>query len=176
MKAMFIDLARKRRSIRRFQDRPVEKEKIDTIIEAALRSPSSRGFNPWELVVVTDRAKIAKLAESKPHGASFVKNAPLVIVVCGEPGRTDVWVEDASIASIFVHLISTDLGLGSCWVQMRLRSYNDEKSCSTYVSELLGLREGLEVESLVAIGYPAEEKAPRPKESLDYDKVAFHNE
>ena len=79
---MFIDLARKRRSIRQFQDKPVEKEKVDTIIEAALRAPSSRGFNPWEFVVVTDPIKIAGLAESKPHGASFVKNAPLVIVVC----------------------------------------------------------------------------------------------
>lgn len=170
---MFIDLLKKRRSIRRFEDRAVEEEKVDLLVEAALRAPSSRGFNPWEFVVVTDPSKIARLADSKPHGASFVKNSPLVLVVCGDPARSDVWVEDASIASIIIHLAATDLGLGSCWVQMRLREHDEKRSSSSYVAEVLGLRPGLEVESLVAIGYPAENKEPHPEESLEYGKVSY---
>ncbi|WP_457576962.1 nitroreductase family protein, partial [Desulfomarina sp.] len=89
---MFLELLKKRRSIRRFQEKPVEKEKIDMLMEAALRSPSSRSLNPWEFVVVTDRSLLEELATSKPHGGSFIKNAPLAIVVCGDPGKSDVWV------------------------------------------------------------------------------------
>ena len=82
---MFIDLLRSRRSIRKFEDRPVELEKVDLLVEAVLRSPSSRGSNPWEFVVVNDPAIINRLSTAKPHGASFLANAPLAIVVCADP-------------------------------------------------------------------------------------------
>ncbi len=71
---MFLSLVQKRRSIRKYLDKPVEKEKIELLIEAALRSPSSRGFNPWEFIVVTDRDLLEKLSKAKTHGASFLKN------------------------------------------------------------------------------------------------------
>ena len=94
---MFLSLAKKRRSIRRYLEKPVEAEKIEMLIEAALRAPSSRGFNPWEFVVVTDGVLLEKLSKSKPHGASFLKDAPLGIVVCADPEKCDVWIEDASM-------------------------------------------------------------------------------
>jgi nitroreductase len=170
---MFIDLLRSRRSIRRFEDRPVEKEKIDMLMEAALRSPSSRGFNPWEFVVVTEPDLIARLSKAKPHGASFLKNAPLAVVVCADPERSDVWVEDASIAAIILHLAATDLGLGSCWIQIRLREHDAQQSAQEYIAGLLGLKKGIAVESIMAIGYPKEEKPGHPKSSLLFDKVRF---
>ena len=82
---MFLSLVQKRRSIRRYEDKPVEPEKIDRLIEVALRAPSSRGFNPWEFVVVTDPILLEKLSKAKPHGASFLKDASLGIVVCADP-------------------------------------------------------------------------------------------
>jgi nitroreductase len=170
---MFIDLIRSRRSIRQFQDRPVEPEKIDLLVEAVLRSPSSRGFNPWSFVVVTEPDTITALSKAKPSGASFLAKAPLAIVVCADPGKSDVWVEDASIASIYLHLAATDLGLGSCWIQLRERNHNEEETSSNYVSRLLGLPEGIVVETVIAIGYPREEKAPHPQSSLQYDKVSW---
>ena len=87
---MFLSLVQKRRSIREYQDQPVESEKIDRLIEAALRAPSSRGFNPWKFVVVTDRDLLDKLSKSKPHGEKKKKNAPLGIVVCADPEKCDV--------------------------------------------------------------------------------------
>jgi nitroreductase len=170
---VFIDLLRTRRSIRRFQDRPVEKEKIDILIEAMLRAPSSRGLNPWEFVVVTEKESLVRLSQAKPHGATFVKNAPLAIVVCADPEKSDVWVEDAAIASILLHLAATDLGLGSCWVQIRLREHDNQKMAQDYVAELLGLREGMVVESIIAIGYPAEQHPGHPRSSLPDEKVSF---
>jgi len=170
---MFIDLIRSRRSIRKFLDRPVETEKIDSLVEAVLRSPSSRGLNPWFFVVVTNPDMISALSRSKPHGASFLAKAPLAIVVCADPKKSDVWVEDASIAAIYLHLAATDLGLGSCWIQMRKRIHDAGQSSAEYVSGLLGLPEGMDVEAVIAIGYPGEERAPHPKSSLPYDQVSW---
>jgi nitroreductase len=172
---MFLSLVKKRRSIRQYQDKPVEKEKIELLIEAALRSPSSRGFNPWEFIVVTDRDLLAKLSKAKPHGASFLKKAPLGIVVCADPEKCDVWVEDASIASIFLHLAAESLDLGSCWIQIRMRMHDQTKTAQEYVQELLNIPGNLNVESMIAIGYPAESKPPHRKENLQYEKV-YYNE
>jgi nitroreductase len=170
---MFIDLMRSRRSIRQFQNRPVEPEKIDLLVEVALRSPSSRGFNPWSFVVLTDPETLTALSRAKPHGASFLAKAPLAIVVCADPGKSDVWVEDASIASICLHLAATDLGLGSCWIQLRERNHSEEETASDYVTRLLGLPAELVVQTVIAIGYPNEEKSPHPPSSLQHEKVSW---
>ncbi|MBU0960973.1 MAG: nitroreductase family protein [Proteobacteria bacterium] len=173
---MFIDLLRKRRSIRQFQDKEVEQEKLELLIEAMLRAPSSRSLNPWEFVVVTETETIKALSRAKPHGAAFVKNAPLVIVVCADPEKCDVWIEDCSIASILLHLAATDLGLGSCWVQVRLREHDVQQSADAYVADILGLKEGMVVEAMIAIGYAAEEKKGHPASSLLAEKVGWRTE
>jgi nitroreductase len=172
-KIMFIELLRKRRSIRQFQNKPVEQEKIDTLVEAMLRSPSSRSFNPWEFIVVTDPETIEALSKSKPHGASFVKKAPLVIVVCADSTKSDVWIEDCSIAALILHLEAADLGLGSCWVQLRMREHSDGVSSEKYVKKLLGLRDEIVVEAMVAIGYGKEDKKGHETSSLLYEKVSY---
>lgn len=171
---MFIDLLRSRRSIRKFEDRPVEAEKINLMVEAALRSPSSRGVNPWEFVVVTDPETINRLSTAKPHGASFLAKAPLAILVCADPGKSDVWVEDVSIAAIILHLAATDLGLGSCWIQLRKREYDDAKTAGEYAAEVVGLPVGLVVSAIMAIGYPAQQPPPHPTASLQRDKVSVN--
>ena len=170
---MFVDLLRTRRSVRQFHDKPVEQEKVDLLIESMLRSPSSRDFNPWEFVVVRDHQTIEALAQSKTHGSSFLKNAPLAIVVCGDPAKSDVWIEDCSIASLIVHLAATDLGLGSCWIQLRLRQHDAETTSEEYVKKLLGLDGNMLVEAVIAIGYGKEEKTGHPQSSLLYDKVSY---
>jgi nitroreductase len=171
---MLIDLLRKRRSIRKYEKRPVEAEKVDLLVEAALRSPSSRGFNPWEFVVVTDPETIVTLSGAKPHGASFLKNAPLAIAVCGDPERSDVWVEDVSIAAIILHLTATDLGLGSCWIQLRKREHAQGGTASEFAARVLGLREGLAVSAIMAIGYPDQRLEAHPKTTLQFKKVSFN--
>ena len=171
---MFIDLLRSRRSIRKYQTKAVEKEKIDLLVEAALRAPSSRGFNPWEFVVVDDPETLDRLSKAKPHGASFLANAPLAVVVCADTEKSDVWVEDVSIATLVLHLAATDLGLGSCWIQLRKRDYDGTTTAGEYAAEVLGLREGLVVSAIMAIGYPDQQLAPHPESSLTRDKVSLN--
>lgn len=171
---MFLDLISTRRSIRKFKPQPVEKEKIDILIEAALRSPSSRGFNPWRFIIIKDRALLEALSRAKPHGADFLKEAPLGILVCADASKTDVWIEDASIASIFLHLAAHDLGLGSCWIQLRQREHTPSVSADAYVKELLNIPDNIRVESIIAIGYPDEDKKAHKKDTLQFHKVFFN--
>ena len=170
---MLIDLLRTRRSIRKFTDRPIEEEKLDLLIEAVLRAPSSKGRVPWEFVVITDKETIQRLSRAKPHGAAFLDGAPLVVVVCADPERSDVWVEDAAITALLLHLEALDLGLGSCWVQVRLRDHDAQHSSQEYVAEVVGLDPALVVEAMVAVGYPAELKPGHPASSLPRDKVSY---
>lgn len=170
---MLLELLRKRRSIRQFTDQKVDEEKLEILIESVLRSPSSRGLNPWEFVVVTDTDTIGALARSKTHGSSFLAGAPLAIVVCADPAKSDVWIEDTAIASLLLHLCAADLGLGSCWIQIRNRQYNEQTDSETYVKNILELGPDMSVEAIVAIGYGAEEKPGRDGDSLLYERISY---
>ncbi|MBW1821665.1 MAG: nitroreductase family protein, partial [Deltaproteobacteria bacterium] len=154
---------------------PVEKKKIDVLIEAALRAPSSRGFNPWKFIFVTERDLLKMLSVTKEHGSSFLRNATLGIVVCADADKSDVWVEDASIASIFIQLAAESIGLGSCWIQIRERMHDNEKTAQEYICQILNIPSGLKVESIIAIGYPEKRKPPHAKEDLQYDKIYLNS-
>ncbi len=171
---MFFDLIQNRRSVRKFKPTPVEEAKQVKLIEAALRAPSSRSFNPWRFIVVDDPQLLEKLSTSKPHGAAFLKKAPMGIVVCGDASASDVWVEDTSIASTFIHLAAADMGLGSCWIQIRKRDHDARRNADAYIKDLLGIPDNLMIESIIAIGYPDEIKKGHAHDALDFDKV-FRN-
>ena len=114
----FLELLKNRRSIRRYTDRKVEPEKIQQILTAALMSPSSKRSNPWEFIVIEEDEMLQKLSACRPTGSQLLAGSPLGIVVIADQTRTDVWMEDASIAAIIMQLEAHDLGLGSCWVQV----------------------------------------------------------
>ncbi|MBN1904379.1 MAG: nitroreductase family protein [Deltaproteobacteria bacterium] len=164
----------KRRSIRKFEEMPVEEEKVDTIIEAALRSPSSMGRDPWEFIVINDKTLLEKLSKVKQHGSAFLKGAAIGIVVCADNTKSDVWIEDTSIASTHIYLAAEALGLGACWIQLRKRNYSEEITSEEYVASILNLPDEMAVLSIIAIGYPAEKLAPHKKESLKYERVHFN--
>ena len=166
-----LDILRSRRSIRRYKDRQIEVEKIEQLKEAALRAPSSRGINPWRFVFVTDKATLAKLSRAKESGSSFLKGAGLCVVVCAVQAESDVWVEDCSIAAIILQLAGCNIGLGSCWIQVRKRMHSSNLSSEDYIKQVLGFPENLCVESMIAFGYPDEGKEPISKEQLEYGKI-----
>ena len=167
----FIDILRHRRSVRKFTGQTVSSEDLSLLKEAAVRSPSSRSFNPWRFVFIQDKNCILQLSQAKEHGAAFLKNAPLAIVVCGDISATNVWIEDCSIASIILQLTAEDLGLGSCWIQIRNRTHSENKTSNNYVKELLKLDDYLEVESIIALGYPSEKNSGHARGTLDWDKI-----
>ena len=166
-----IELLRARRSIREYVERPIEPEKVDLLKEAALRSPSSRNIDPWEFIFVEDRELLARLSACKPHGADFLEHAALCVVVCGDSRESDTWIEDCSIASILVQMTAQSIGLGSCWIQVRNRMLDDQTPSERYIQDLLRIPEHIKVQSIIAVGYPAEKREPLPAEELKYWKV-----
>ena len=172
---MFNELVEKRRSVKVYGKRPVEAGKIDAVIEAALRSPSGRAARPWAFVVVTDKALLEKLSVAKPLGAAFVKDAPVAVVVCGDPSASGLWIEDCSIAAVTMQYAALALGLGSRWAQMRGNNFKEGTTSTQYIAELLGLPGNLTVECIIAIGYPSEEMIPYKKDELRFDKVSYNH-
>lgn len=171
MTTTLLDLLRKRRSIREFTNQAIEPEKIDALIEAAVRTPTSRGLNPWDFIVVTDPEMLQRLGKAKAHGSGFVAKAPLAVVVAADTTKSDVWTEDCSIAAMMVQMAAEELGLGSCWAQIRLRPHNEKLSAEDYIKELLALPASHAVECVIGIGYAAEEKPGHPAEALPFDQV-----
>jgi nitroreductase len=166
-----IDLLRTRRSIRKYTKDRIDGSITSVLMEALLRSPSSRNINPWEFILVDDRELLSKLARTREHGSSHLQDAALGIVVVADSKRSDVWVEDCSIAAILVQITAHDLGLGSCWIQIRNRDHSPAMSAERYVQELLGLPEHVKVECMVSIGHPGETKKPVPASALDHTKI-----
>jgi len=166
-----IDLLRTRRSIRKYAQKPIDSKLIDVLIEALLRSPTSRNGKSWEFIVVDDRELLSKLSKAREQGSHHLRDAPLGIVVCADSTKSDVWVEDCSIAAILVQMTAHDLGLGCCWIQIRNRKHTETMSAEQYIQGLLGLPQHIKVECIVSIGYPDETKNPISASELEYNKV-----
>jgi nitroreductase len=102
---------------------------------------------------------------------SAVEGEAVGVVVCADEKESDVWTEDCSIASIILQLAGQSLGLGSCWIQIRLRMHDGSQTSEEYVRSVLGLPDGLKVESIIAFGYPDEDRGPVPAEELQQEKI-----
>lgn len=170
----FSDLIRKRRSTRKFTSEELTKGQVVSLLKAGLMAPSSKGSTPWQFIVVDGKNTLAKLANSKAMGSSFVKNATLAIVVTANPLYSDVWIEDAAIASIYIQLQAEDLGLGSCWVQLRERQTSSGMPSSKFVHDVLDLPQHIQALSIIAIGHKAVEKEPFDEDKLQWDKVHYN--
>ena len=161
-----LDILRRRRSIRHYTPEALAPETVELLKEAVLRSPSSRGLDPWEFVFVTDKGLLNQLSKAKPHGAHFLRDAALGVVDLGDEAKADTWVEDCAIASIILQLACEGLGLGSCWVQIRMRACDESTSAEARVREILNIPAHLRVESIISIGYPAKALKGHPRETL----------
>lgn len=166
-----LDILYHRRSTRKFTDKMVDEESIHQLLKAALLSPSSKNSQPWEFIVVNDPVLLSQLSVAKPHGACLLKHAPLAVVVAGDKTKSDVWIEDCSIASIILQLAAEALGLGSCWVQIHRRYHNDDQTANEFIGELLHIPDHLEVLSVVGIGYKAADRPALTDKEIDWRKV-----
>lgn len=165
-----LKLLSERRSIRKYKPTKLDADTVQLLLKAALLSPSSRGLQPWQFVVVDDPEVLTQLASCK-KGAGFLKGAALGIVIVADPEISDVWVEDASIAATILHLTSTALGLGSCWIQVRERQYTATETAEQYVRRILMIPENLKVAAIISMGYPDESKPPHLDGNLGFNKV-----
>jgi nitroreductase len=145
-----------RRSIRKYQDRPVPEELIRQVLAAAMSAPSARNAQPWQFVVISDRQLLGEIPRINPN-AQMAERAPLAILVCGDlsleksPGY---WVVDCAAAAQNLLLAAHALGLGAVWTGI----YPREQRIDGF-RRLLDLPENVIPHSLIPLGYPAEQPA-----------------
>lgn len=158
-----LEVIHLRRSIRRYDARPIPAGELDRILEAGRLAPSASNRQPWKFVVVTDPARRRQLAEAA-RGQAFIAEAPVVIVACGIERRTfghgqfETWPVDLSIALDHMSLAAADEGIGTCWI-----GAFDPPS----VKSILGIPEEVGVFMLMPFGYPAENPPARPRRTRE---------
>jgi nitroreductase len=167
----FSDLIKNRRSMRKFTGEELTQDEVVALMKAALMSPSSKRTNCWQFVLVDDKELLKDLAHCKEAGSAFLADAALAVVVVADPLVSDVWVEDASIASLMVQLQAEDLGLGSCWVQVRERFTATGMPSNEFVHGLLDLPLQLQVLSIIAVGHKGMERKPFDEAHLQWEKI-----
>jgi nitroreductase len=156
-----------RRSIRKFIEKPVDKKIIDLLLKAAMNAPSAGNEQPWEFVVIDDRAILNQIPQFHPY-AAMTTQAPVAIVVCADENKFnhgEFWIQDCSAASENILLEITEQGLGGVWVGI----YPKEDRVKG-LKELLNLPENIIPFSLIPFGYAGEEK----KENDRSDKSRIH--
>lgn len=169
------DLLIRRHSIRRYTEEAISAEDVTNILEAALLAPSSKSVRPWQFVLVENKDDLKRLSECKANGARPIANCALAVVVCADPSKSDMYLEDVSIAAAYMQLQATALGLGACWIQVRNRFTVDGEDGETIVREVLGIPENIVVECIVTIGHPDEERRPVDPSKLLWEKVHIDN-
>ena len=167
----FASLIKQRRSTRKFTEEPLTPEQVEAILKAGLMAPSSKRSNPWQFIVVEDKEMLQKLAHCKNGGSAFLEGCSLAVVVCADVMASDVWVEDASVASIYMQLQAEDLGLGSCWCQIRNRVTEDERDSNDYVRFLLQIHYQLDVLSIIGFGHKDQVRKPFDESHLQWEKI-----
>lgn len=156
----FLEVIEKRRSVRKYADKPVEREILDAIIRVAQTAPSSRNSKSSAFMIVEDKDTLEALSQMRDHGSSLIAGAAAAVVVMGDESKTDLWVDNCAISATFVQLAVTAMDLVSCWVhcngRTRVHGEPDGAMAEDYVRELLGIKEGFRPYCIVAIGYPEE--------------------
>ncbi|HHZ02612.1 MAG TPA: NAD(P)H nitroreductase [Tissierellia bacterium] len=172
MEFNLMNLIMKRRSIRKYKDEKIPGEVIQKILNAGLIAPTSKNKKPVEFIVVEDKDTLLKLKRCKTHGAEPLEKAPCAIVVIADSEKSDVWVEDASIAASYMQLVAEDLGMGSVWIQMRKR-FNDNGDAEKELRRVLNIPEKYGVLCIIALGYKNENRNPYSENDIDMNKVHF---
>ncbi len=163
-----------RKSIRRFEDRPISQEDLHTILEAAMSGPSCADTKDWQFIVVDDKEFLAKMADCNGRPAQLLKEAPCAILICGDldkafPGGPEYWVIDGAIAGQNITLAARALGIGSVWLGTwpQMNRVEGQK-------ELFGLPDSIVAHSIIALGYSAETAKTAKREHYNEEVVHYN--
>ncbi len=169
----YSSLMMNRRSCRQFLNHTISPEAVEAILKAALLAPSSRNRHTTRFVVADSQELLMRLADAKESGAAFLRHAPLAVVIADNPLLNDCWVEDGSIAAFAMQCQAHDLGVASCWVQIRERYLSDGTKSEDVVKGIVGLEEADRVLCIIAFGIPAHDAPPHDEESLKWENVVL---
>lgn len=161
-----LDNIFERKSVRSYLDKEVEKEKIDLMLRAGMAAPTGKNIQPWEFVVVTDRARLDSMAAALPY-AKMLAKARNAIVVCGDSARSSYWYLDCSAAAQNILLAAESLGLGAVWTAAY--PYEDRMQA---VRKYINLPRNILPLCVIPLGYPAANE--KPKQKFDEKKIHYN--
>ena len=165
-----LEIMRKRRSVRKYTGEMIPEKDLEKVLQAGLLSPSGRSLRPWAVILVRGKETLRALAACSA-GAGDVEAQRRGEQEIADAEKQDVWTEDCSIAMSYMHLTASALGLGSCWIQGRLREAADGKSTEQYLRDLLGFPAHCRLEAILSLGVPQEQKEAYSIDSLLTEKI-----
>jgi nitroreductase len=165
-----LEVIKNRRSIRKYTNQAIPKEKIEEILKAAMTAPSARNTKAWSFVVVQDKELIQKLAKMKAH-AAFSFTAQAIIVLCSEDWK--YWLQDLSIIIGYIYLEATNQGLGTCMVEAYDSETYDKTDAEEYVKNVLGISSEKRVLGFMPLGFADECREAHSEEEYDDKKIVW---
>src|SRR3989338_1827128 len=138
-----------RRSIREYKNKPIPKEILEKIVDAARHSPTAKNIQPWEFIVITQSETLKKIGELAQNGRFLAQAKACIAVYCSD---TKYYLEDGCAATENILLAATAFGIGSCWIA------GDKKPYCSQINSLLNVPPTYKLVSLISLGYPASEK------------------
>lgn len=166
-----LEIMQNRHSVRKYTRETISEDKLRIILSAGLLSASSRSIRPWELIVVRNKETLHKLASCRKGSAKMLENADVAIVVIADHTRSDVWIEDCSIVMSNMHLMADSLGIGSCWIQGRLREAENGQTTEAYIRSFLDIPEQFSLEAILSLGMPMEHASKTELSDLLCEKI-----
>ena len=167
-----FDMIMHRRSVRQYTDERIAEDTLNKILYAGLAAASSKNRRPWEFVVVRDKDMLNRLGECRPSAGNLLGKCDTAIVVAADSELVDVWVEDCASAMTQMHLMADALGVGSCWLQVRLRTTPDgNRETQAVIRDLLGIPEKYSVMAILTLGMPASHPGAHTVDDLLLDKI-----
>ena len=167
-----LEVMLKRRSVRKCKDEKISEDDLIKILQAGLTSASSKALRPWEFIVVEDKENLRYLSECRSGSSSkMLEEAAAAIIVIGDAVKADMWVEDCSVVMTNMHLMASNLGIGSCWIQGRTRMINDNLSTEEYVRNRFKFPENFKLEAILSLGISAIDIKPYELEKLPMEKI-----
>lgn len=168
-----LEAINQRRSIRKYLDKPVEFEKITTIIDAARKAPSAGNLQDWNFIIVIEKDLIRQVATYCAE-QYWVQTAPAVIIVCGLPEKHEMYyglrgkrlynVQDCAAAIQNILLSATDLGLGTCWIGI----FEEEK-----LRALFAIPPDVRPQAVITLGYS--DDTPQDRSLIPIENITFFN-
>ena len=167
----FIELVKKRQSIRSYNNKPIPRAHLTMCLETARLAPSACNAQPWHFIVIDDRAILDEVPGFHPY-AKFLQDAPVAICVCGDLEREknkglDYWVLDCAAAAENILLAAHSLGLGACWIGIHPRIERKEA-----LGQLLKLPQHVIPFCLIALGYP--DQTSKPSQRYKSSRIHFN--
>ncbi len=172
-KMELLDAMKKRRSVRSYSEERIPDDVLKTILEAGLYAPTSQNRKPCEFYVVRDRETLQKLAAVKKAGAGMLAVCDTAVAVFADSELADTWIEDASVALTYMHLMAAGLNVGSCWCQLHLRADAEGADAEEAARRILSVPERFRIVGILALGMPLKETKPRTLSDRDYARI--HN-